>query len=64
MWHPKCLQDFPSIWPSDLDFDPMSPIFKPGLRYHLDKHSHQKCQAAVAKNASSTELIRLSLNLA
>ena len=29
MWPLQCIQGFSKIWPSDLDFDPTWPIFKP-----------------------------------
>ena len=59
----ECQQDFPSIWPSDLHFDPIWPMLEPDLDI-IKKNIMIKFQHAQAKIAASRVLTSFSFNLA
>ena len=59
----ECEQDFPSIWPSDLLFDPTWPMYELDLDI-IKKNILIKFQHAQAKNAVFGVLTRVSFNLA
>ena len=60
MQPPECLQDFPSIWPSDLLFDPTLNNIRTWLTHHQDKHSN-KISNCWSKKGSFYSVNKISL---